>query len=304
MEFRILGPLQALSDGAPVDLGPHKQRSLLALLLLSANRVVSTDRILEELWGDDSAGKEKALWVHVSRLRSALEPARAERGESSVLLTRDHGYVLQVEPDALDAQRFEAAVAEGRGLVRDDPAAASVVLEDALAMWRGPALADFTYEDFARAEISRLEELRLDAAEHRIDADLRRGRSGELVGELERLADGPSVPRADGRPADARAVPGRTTGRRATHVPAVPAPPRRRARARPVAGVGPPRGTDPPARLPITAAGGRRQPSRPPSEQTRSRVCMRSERPTPRTSSAATDSSPTSSAGSRPEPAS
>ena len=187
MEFRILGPLQALSDGAPVDLGPHKQRSLLALLLLSANRVVSTDRILEELWGDDSAGKEKALWVHVSRLRSALEPARAERGESSVLLTRDHGYVLHVEPDALDAQRFEAAVAEGRGLVRDDPAAASVVLEDALAMWTGPALADFTYEDFARAEISRLEELRLDAAEHRIDADLRRGRAGELVGELERL---------------------------------------------------------------------------------------------------------------------
>ena len=187
MEFRILGPLQALSDGEPVDLGPHKQRSLLALLLLSANRVVSTDRILEELWGEESAGKEKALWVHVSRLRSALEPARAERGESSVLLTRDHGYVLQITPDALDAHRFEAAVAEGRGLVKDDPAAASVVLEDALAMWKGPALADFTYEDFARAEIGRLEALRLDAAEHRIDADLRRGHAGELVAELERL---------------------------------------------------------------------------------------------------------------------
>jgi basic membrane lipoprotein Med (substrate-binding protein (PBP1-ABC) superfamily)/DNA-binding SARP family transcriptional activator len=189
MEFRILGPLQALSDGAPVDLGPHKQRSLLAFLLLSANRVVSTDRILEELWGEESAGKEKALWVHVSRLRSALEPARAERGESSVLLTRDHGYLLQIAPDALDAHRFEAAVAEGRALLRDDPAAASVVLEDALAMWRGPALAEFTYDDFARAEISRLEELRLDAAEHRIDADLRRGKAGELVGELERLVE-------------------------------------------------------------------------------------------------------------------
>ncbi len=187
MEFRILGPLQALSDGAPVDLGPHKQRSLLAFLLLSANRVVSTDRILEDLWGEDSAGKEKALWVHVSRLRSALEPARAERGESSVLLTRDHGYILQIRPDAVDAHRFEAAVAEGRALLRDDPAAASVVLEDALAMWRGPALAEFSYEDFARAEISRLEELRLDAAEHRIDADLRRGRAGELVGELDQL---------------------------------------------------------------------------------------------------------------------
>src|SRR5687768_11320533 len=103
MEFRILGPLQALADGEPVDLGPHKQRSLLALLLLSPNRVVSTDRILEELWGKESAGKENALWVHVSRLRSALEPGRAERGESSVLHTRDHGYVLQITPDALDA---------------------------------------------------------------------------------------------------------------------------------------------------------------------------------------------------------
>ena len=81
MEFRILGPLQALSDGAPVDLGPHKQRALLALLLLHAGRVVSTDRILEELWGDDAAGKEKALWVHISRLRSALEsPRRTEQG--------------------------------------------------------------------------------------------------------------------------------------------------------------------------------------------------------------------------------
>lgn len=189
MEFRILGPLQALSDGVPVDLGPHKQRCLLALLLLSANRVVSTDRILEELWGEDSTGKEKALWVHVSRLRSALEPARAERGESSVLLTRDHGYVLQITPDALDAHRFEAAVAEGRELLRDDAAAASVVLEDALAMWNGAALAEFTYEEFARAEISRLEELRLDATEHRIDADLRRGRTSELISELEQYRE-------------------------------------------------------------------------------------------------------------------
>ena len=95
MEFRILGPLEARSGGEPIDLGPHKQRALLALLLLHVDRVVPTDRILEELWGDDAAGKEKALWVHISRLRSALEPERGERGQSSVLVTRDHGYSIR-----------------------------------------------------------------------------------------------------------------------------------------------------------------------------------------------------------------
>ena len=80
MEFGILGPLEARSGGEPIDLGPYKQRALLALLLLHVDRVVPTDRILEELWGDDGAGKEKALWVHISRLRSALEPATRRPG--------------------------------------------------------------------------------------------------------------------------------------------------------------------------------------------------------------------------------
>ena len=187
VEFAILGSLEVIHDGQPLDLGPYKQRSLLALLLIHANRVVSTDRILDELWGADAEGKENALWVYVSRLRSVLEPDRAERGESNVLLTKDHGYMLRVDPESIDAHRFEAAAAEGRALIRDDAAAASGILAEALGLWRGSVLEDFAYDDFARSEITRLEELRLTAVEERIEADLRRGQAGELVGELDAL---------------------------------------------------------------------------------------------------------------------
>ena len=258
MEFRILGPLEALSDGLPVDLGPHKQRSLLALLLLSANRVVSTDRILEELWGDDAAGKEKALWVHVSRLRSALEPARPNGVRAACCSRGTTGTCCRSHRTHSTLTDFEAAVAEGRSLLKDEPAAASVVLADALAMWQGPALEEFTYEDFARAEISRLEELRLEAAEHRIDADLRRGLTGELVGELERLVgDHPFRERPVGQLMLA-SVPRRSAGRGASHVPAVPAAARRRARPRAVAGAAPARGADPAARFTAPSADRRR----------------------------------------------
>ena len=189
MEFRILGPLEVRSDGEPVDLGPPKQRALLALLLLHIDRVVSTERILEELWGDDAPGKEKALWVHISRLRSALEPRRVERGQSSVLVTRDHGYSIRADPSTLDARSFEAALSEARNLLTRDPAAASESLRAALSLWRGAALQDFTYEEFARPEITRLEELRLEAIETRVEADLRRGQGTELIGELTTLVD-------------------------------------------------------------------------------------------------------------------
>ncbi|HEY3484892.1 MAG TPA: BTAD domain-containing putative transcriptional regulator [Ilumatobacteraceae bacterium] len=189
MDFRILGPLEVRSDEGVVDLGPPKQRAVLALLLLHVDRVVPTDRILDELWGADAGGKEKALWVHISRLRSALEPDRADRGQRSVLVTRDHGYSIRSDPDSVDAVRFERAVVEARTLIRDDPEAASALLTDALALWRGSALQDFTYEPFAGAEIARLQQLRLDAIELRIDADLRRGLSSELIGELEPLVE-------------------------------------------------------------------------------------------------------------------
>ena len=125
MEFRILGPLEVEHDGQVLDAGPHKQRTLLALLVLHANRVVTTDRILDELWGEDAEGKEKVLWVYISRLRSVLEPNRNDRGQHSVLATRDHGYSLVVDVDAIDAHRFEAAASAGRALIKDDPAVAS-----------------------------------------------------------------------------------------------------------------------------------------------------------------------------------
>ena len=189
MEFRILGPLEVRSDGEPVDLGPPKQRALLALLLLHIDRVVPTERILEELWGDNASGKEKALWVHISRLRSALEPRRAERGQSSVLVTRDHGYSIRADPATLDSRRFEAALSEARKLLTSDPAAASESLRHALGLWRGAALQDFAYEEFARTETIRLEELRLEAIETRVEADLRCGQGSEMIGELSSLVD-------------------------------------------------------------------------------------------------------------------
>ena len=189
MELCVLGPLEAYHDGVRLTLGSFRQRSLLALLALNANQVVSTDAIIDELWGDDAGSdRQNALWVHVSNLRSALEPEREKRSEGTLVLTRSPGYLLQVGPDELDAWRFEQLLQEGRALIESDPAAASLVIGEGLALWRGRPYEDFLYESFAQAEIGRLEELRLEAVELRIDADLRRGLAGELVGELEGLA--------------------------------------------------------------------------------------------------------------------
>ena len=188
MEFLVLGSLEAVRDGQRVELGAFRQRALLALLLTAPNSVLSTDRILDELWGaDGGVDKHNALWVYVSGLRKALEPGRARRTEGTILLTRAPGYLLQAGPEEIDALRFERMVAEGRGLVEVDPAAASLVLGESLALWRGRAFEDFTYEPFAQAEIARLEELRLEAVELRVDADLARGLARELISELESL---------------------------------------------------------------------------------------------------------------------
>ena len=158
-----------------------KLRALLAVLLLHANETVPADRVIDEVWGEDSPeDAAAALRVNVSRLRKALP--------QDVLTTRSPGYVLRVEPDALDLDRFERLVDEGRSLlVRGLPADASERLRDALSLWRGPALVDFAYEGFAQAAIARLEEIRLAAIALRIDADLALGRHDELVGELEEL---------------------------------------------------------------------------------------------------------------------
>jgi DNA-binding SARP family transcriptional activator len=181
MEFRILGPLEVWDEGGEVSLGGRKPRALLALLLLHPNEVVPADRLIDELWGEDSPERAAAaLRVNVSRLRKALS--------QDVLTTRAPGYVLRVEPDDLDLHRFERLVDEGRSLLaRGLTADASERLRDALSLWNGPALADFAYESFAEAAIARLEEIRLAAVELRIDADLTLGRHDELVGELETL---------------------------------------------------------------------------------------------------------------------
>ena len=167
MEFRILGPLEVDSGGKALDLGGAKQRSLLAVLLLHANQVVSRDRLVEALWeGTPPTTANKALQVHVSALRKLLGADRLE--------TRPPGYLLRLSGDELDLARFRRLREEGR-------------LRDALALWRGPPLGDFAYNGFAQAEIARLEDERVACVEDRIDQDLAAGRHVELTGELEAL---------------------------------------------------------------------------------------------------------------------
>jgi DNA-binding SARP family transcriptional activator len=189
MDFRILGPLEVRDGDRVIALGGTRQRAVLAVLLLHANQVVSSERLIDELWGEEPPKAAAAsLRVFVSELRKALEPKRGRRAEGQVLLTRPPGYLLRAERDELDLSRFERLLEEGRQrLVADMPEVAAQTLREALALWRGPALADFAYEPFAQAATARLEELRVTALELRIEADLALGRHSELVGELEAL---------------------------------------------------------------------------------------------------------------------
>jgi DNA-binding SARP family transcriptional activator len=187
VDFRILGPLEISADGDAVEVRGIKQRSLLALLLIHAGRVVSMDRVIDALWGDDvPATAENAVQVYVSGLRRAFRTA--EPGTGAVLVTRRPGYVLRVDNESIDARRFERRAADGgRALRAGDHVSAATTLREALAMWRGEALEEFTYEGFARAEIDRLDELRIAAMEDRIEADLALGRHGEVLAEIESL---------------------------------------------------------------------------------------------------------------------
>ncbi len=188
MEFQVLGPLEVHRQGGRVALGPAKQRAVLAILLVHANEVVSSDRLIEDLWPEPPETAANALQVYVHKLRKALEPDRTPGAPGELLITRPPGYLLCVGPDELDADRFERLLREGRVAAETpDPATAAAVLRRALELWRGPALVDFAYDPFAQAEIARLEELRLDAIEDRIEADLAMGGAAELVGELETL---------------------------------------------------------------------------------------------------------------------
>src|SRR6266545_3312607 len=180
MDFQLLGPLDVLDGNAPVRFAAGKQRALLALLLLNANRTVARDRIIDDLWGDDlPESAQKMVQIHVSQLRKALPEPR--------LQTRAPGYLLEVADEELDLARFERSVAAGRdALSRGDARTASDLLRQGLALWRGPALAEFS-EPFARHEGARLEELRAAALEWRLEADLALGHHGDVVGELETL---------------------------------------------------------------------------------------------------------------------
>jgi DNA-binding SARP family transcriptional activator/class 3 adenylate cyclase len=184
MNLGILGPVEVrLDDGEPLALGGFRQRALLAILVLHANEVVSTDRLVDELWMEHPPVTARhTVQVFVSRLRSALTSA----GER--LVTRPPGYVLEVGVNEIDADRCEQFYAEGRAaLAAADAARAAELLRDAEALWRGPPVAEFTYEPFAQATIARLEELRVGCREELIEAELALGRQAEVVADLEAL---------------------------------------------------------------------------------------------------------------------
>jgi predicted ATPase/DNA-binding SARP family transcriptional activator len=189
MRFGILGPLQVVGDdGCELALGGRMPRAVLALLLLRANEVVSSDQLIDELWaGAPPASGTKGLHVHVSRLRRALAAGSSEPDRER-LVTTAGGYALRVGPDELDVQRCERLIGEGRSLLaagRPDQALAA--LSGAVELWRGDVLADFQYDAFAQGEIARLGELRASMLEERIAVEMVLGRETEVLGELELL---------------------------------------------------------------------------------------------------------------------
>ncbi|HEV8278193.1 MAG TPA: BTAD domain-containing putative transcriptional regulator, partial [Streptosporangiaceae bacterium] len=189
-DFGILGPLEVWRSGYAVPLGGPRQRAVLALLLLEANRAVSMDRLAEDLWGGHPPeGWATTVQTYVFHLRHALEPDRARGVAGAVLVTKGRGYLLRVDPEQLDAARFQDGFTTGRAALEAGRyAEASEQLRQALELWRGPVLADLADYAFTRPEAARLEELRLAAVEARIDADLALGRHDALTAELEQLA--------------------------------------------------------------------------------------------------------------------
>ncbi|HEX6230426.1 MAG TPA: BTAD domain-containing putative transcriptional regulator [Actinomycetota bacterium] len=183
MEYRILGSLEVASDGASPDLGPPKQRALLAVLLLHANEIVPTDRLVDLLWADrPPRTANHSIQIYVSELRKAIAPL----AEEQVIVTRAPGYRLDADPGSIDARRFELLVDEGtRALRVGDPVAAADRLRAALELWRGPALSEFAYEEFAQAEIRRLTELRIAAHEELAAAELDAGRPMQALSAVQ-----------------------------------------------------------------------------------------------------------------------
>ena len=184
VEFGILGPVVARHDGVDLPLGGPKPRVLLALLLLSANEVVSRDALIDGLWGERApATAPHTLDNYISRLRGTLDRDR--------IRTRSPGYLIRVDPGELDLERFQSLALRGRNeLAAGSFAEASATLSKALEVWRGPALADLVYESSLGLEAARLEDLRLAVIEDQVDSDLALGRGPELVTKLAKLSSG------------------------------------------------------------------------------------------------------------------
>jgi len=189
IEFGILGPLEGFRAGRPVALGGPRQRAVLALLLLEANRVVSMDRLAEEVWaGHPPEGWATTLQTYVFHLRRALEPGRPRGAAGSVLVTRDRGYLLHADRAHVDSAVFAEGFTAGRAALEAGRYAdAAQTLRRSLDLWRGPVLANLADYAFTRPEAARLQELRLAALEVRIDADLALGRHDSLTAELDGL---------------------------------------------------------------------------------------------------------------------
>ena len=183
MQFRILGPLEVSAGDAVATLGAPKQRALLAVLLLHLGEIVPIDRLIDLLWGEHPPRTAvHSIQIYVSELRKALEPL----GGDSLLITRQPGYQLVASGEDVDATRFEQLVRSGAELLTAGQRETGVVrLRSALALWRGPALSDFAYEEFAQTSIRRLNDVHLDAIEHLASADLDAGRPGHVVAPLE-----------------------------------------------------------------------------------------------------------------------
>jgi DNA-binding SARP family transcriptional activator len=181
LEFSILGPLEVIDGGRALPLGGPKQRAALAILLLSANRVVSVERLADDLYaGAPPVTAVTQVQRQISELRKILGAEAIE--------TRSPGYALRLEPEQLDLAEFERRTYEAaQALDRAEPEAAVTLLTEALGMWRGAPLADVAYEPFAQTAIGRLEELRLSALEQRCEAELALGRHGSALAELEVL---------------------------------------------------------------------------------------------------------------------
>ncbi|WP_182906750.1 BTAD domain-containing putative transcriptional regulator [Microbispora sp. H13382] len=192
LDFRLLGTLEvADGTGTILDLGPRKQRAVLTLLLLNAPHVVPLDQLIDRLWRDEPPSSATGtLQAYISHLRRTLEPRRSPRSPARVLRTREPGYLLDIEPDQVDAERFgRAAEAAHAALAAGRPEEAERILGPALALWRGEPLADLADEPFARSTVARLSEIRLSALTVRAEAWLALGRAAEVTVEVERLLE-------------------------------------------------------------------------------------------------------------------